>query len=154
MSRIILNTKTWLLFVLLFGISFSAWQSQNGDTLLTIFIWKLGLPSSTAIAYSAIFLLVISVELSPIYAMASNGQAPIHLPQPAHLSLSITAFLSTIEMASCAQFFLHEPQPTHFFVLTFGPLDECISIFPAREPLPIPIFLSVPPKPVISCPLK
>ena len=33
MSRIILNTKTWLLFVLLFGISFSAWaQSDDFNT--------------------------------------------------------------------------------------------------------------------------
>ena len=33
MSRILLNTKTWLLFVLLFGISFSAWaQSDDFNT--------------------------------------------------------------------------------------------------------------------------
>ena len=32
MSRIILNTKTWLLFVLLFGISFSAW-AQSDDLI-------------------------------------------------------------------------------------------------------------------------
>ena len=33
MSRILLNTKTWLLFVLLLGISFSAWaQSDDFNT--------------------------------------------------------------------------------------------------------------------------
>ena len=33
MSRILLNTKTWLLFALLLGISFSAWaQSDDFNT--------------------------------------------------------------------------------------------------------------------------
>ena len=117
-------------------------------------IWKFGLPSSTAIEYSAIFLLSTSLELSSTETIASNGQEPMHLPQPAHLSLSMTAFLSIMEMASWAQFFLHVPHPTHFFSLTLGPLEECISIFPAREPLPIPMFLRAPPNPVSSCPLK
>ena len=36
------------------GTSFSAWQSQLGDTSITSEIWKQGRPSTTALVYSAI----------------------------------------------------------------------------------------------------
>lgn len=45
-------------------------------------------------------------------------------------------------------------QPTHLSVLMYGLPQLCCSIFPAREPHPIPMFLIAPPKPVCSCPLK
>ena len=42
------------------AISFSAWQSQYGETSMTREMWKCGLPSRTALLYSAIFAFRIS----------------------------------------------------------------------------------------------
>ena len=45
MSRILLNTKTWLLFVLLLGISLSAWAQSDDFNTWTKFmvIWVLAM---------------------------------------------------------------------------------------------------------------
>jgi len=48
------------------------------------------------------------------------------------------------------QFLIHWPQPMQLLRSILGLELECISILPAREPLPIPKFFKVPPKPVIS----
>ena len=56
--------------------------------------------------------------------------------------------------APCAQILPQAPQPIHASVATLGFPSQCCSIFPALEPHPIPIFLIVPPKPAVSCPLK
>ena len=57
-------------------------------------------------------------------------------------------------MAPCAQFFMHTPQPRRTLLSTSGLPAQCMSIFPAREPQPMPIFLMAPPKPVLSCPFE
>ena len=64
------------------------------------------------------------------------------------------AFLSVMVMALWAQSFWQEPQPTHFSWTTWGLPELCISILPAREPHPMPMFFRQPPKPVASWPLK
>ena len=48
----------------------------------------------------------------------------------------------------------HRLQPRHRSVMTWGFPLLCCCILPAREPQPMPMFLSVPPKPVASWPLK
>ena len=85
---------------------------------------------------------------------ASFGHTPIHLPQPTHLFSSIPALPSVICGASWAQILTQAPQPTHRLWSTAGLPEQCISIFPAREPQPIPIFFKAPPNPAPSCPLK
>ena len=69
----------------------------------------------------------------------------MHLPQPRHLSWSMAHFLSVMIGAPWAQIFAHLPQPTHLLVITWGLPFACISILPAREPPPMPMFLSAPP---------
>src|SRR5699024_3882443 len=64
------------------------------------------------------------------------------------------AFLSGNEIAPWAQFFEQTRQPTQTSLLTIGFPLLCCSIFPARLPHPIPIFLIHPPNPAASCPLK
>ena len=87
--------------------------------------------------------------------MTSFGQAARHLPQPAHLSWSIRAFLFSITGAPCAQIRRQLSQPIHpSGSATYGFPSLCISIFPALEPHPMPIFFRAPPNPAISCPLK
>ena len=78
----------------------------------------------------------------------------MHRPQPTHLSWSIRHFLSVITGALWAQIFAHLPQPTQLSVSTEGLPCACISILPARDPPPMPRFLSAPPKPACSWPLK
>ncbi|OPX59381.1 MAG: hypothetical protein A4E30_01281 [Methanomassiliicoccales archaeon PtaB.Bin215] len=58
------------------------------------------------------------------------------------------------DIAFSGQLLTHCPQPTHFFAAISGWEVECISSLPQRLPLPIPRFLSAPPNPVRSCPLK
>ena len=45
-------------------------------------------------------------------------------------------------------------QPIQFSCMTDGFHALCISIFPALEPHPIPMFFNAPPNPAASCPLK
>ena len=68
------------------GMSFSAWQSQLGDTSITRLMWKCGRSFTTAMLYSAIFRFRISLDSSLDGHTASLGQTPIHRPQPTHLS--------------------------------------------------------------------
>ena len=42
------------------GMSFSPWQSQNGDTSHMMLMWKLGLSFTAAMAYSTILQLSTS----------------------------------------------------------------------------------------------
>lgn len=91
------------------GASFSAWQSQFGDTSTTRLTWKLGRPFRIARVYSAIFLFKISFASSYRVFTASTGQAPIQRPQPTHLFVSMEALRSVMVMALWAQFLWQEP---------------------------------------------
>ena len=53
-------------------------------------------------------------------------------------------FLSVIVIASCTVFRAERAQPTHLRSFTNGFPALCISIFPAREPQPIPMFFRAP----------
>ena len=132
------------------GASFIGWQSQCGETSQTNEIWKHGLPRQTAVVYSAIFPCIMRQGSPKSEAIASRPQAPMHRPHPTQSAGSIRAFrLSTVH-APCAHSFAHLPQPTQRFWSTEGCTEECMAFFPARDPQPMPIFLSVPPIPVIS----
>src|SRR5699024_12171365 len=72
--------------------------------------------------------------------------APTQRPQPTHTFVSMDAFLSAIVMAPWAQFFLQEPQPIQTSWFTKGLPALCISILPAREPPPMPMFFNAPPR--------
>ena len=67
------------------GTSFSAWQSQLGETSSTKDTWKQGRPSTTALVYSAIFLFKMAGASSWALTMASLGQMARHRAQPTHL---------------------------------------------------------------------
>ena len=136
------------------GRSFSLWQSQLGETSTTRLMWKQGRSFTTAQVYSAILQLRMSLASSLAASTASTGQRPMHRPQPTHLLWSIEAFRSVMVMALWAQSFWQEPQPTHSCWFTWGLPELCISILPAREPHPMPMFFKQPPKPVASWPLK
>ena len=56
--------------------------------------------------------------------------------------------------APCAHSRVQRPQPTQRAASTCGWTDECIAFLPARDPQPMPRFLSAPPMPVISWHLK
>ncbi len=64
------------------GTSFSPWQSQLGDTSTTREMWNWGLPSTTALVYSAMRQLRTFTALEEAKEMASKLQAPRHRPQP------------------------------------------------------------------------
>ena len=135
-------------------MSFSAWQSQFGETSHTNAIWKHGLFWQMAFVYSAILQFKRLFDASNVAPIASFGQTPMQRPQPTHLSWSMTAFFSLTVTPVCAQTFVQLEQPIHLSAETVGFPSLCISIFPAREPPPIPIFLIAPPKLAASCPLK
>ena len=137
------------------GTSFSAWQSQLGETSTTRDTWKQGRPSTTALVYSAIFLFRIAGASSYRHWMASLGHTARHRAQPTHLSVSMVALPSAPNWgAPWAQILAQARQPMHFFCLTKGLPELCCSILPAREPQPMPMFFRVPPMPACSWPLK
>ena len=87
--------------------------------------------------------------------MASLGQTARHRPQPTHLSMSMEALPSGPNWgAPWAQILAQALQPMHFFSFTKGLPELCCSIFPAREPQPMPMFFRAPPMPACSWPLK
>ena len=138
------------------GTSFSPWQSQFGETSTIREIWKFGLPSTTALVYSAMRQFNSSFALLLSKWMASKLQAPRQRPQPTQFSWFTCIFLaaSSKTRPPLAHSFWQRLQPRHLRSLIYGFPLQCCSVFPAREPQPMPMFLMVPPKPVISCPLK
>ena len=76
--------------------------------------------------------------------MASKGHVAMHLPQPTHLSWSMTAFLSIV-MADTAQNLTHFPQDLQTSGSTLGFPAACISSLPLRDPQPMARFFSAPP---------
>ena len=56
------------------GTSLWRSQSQSGDTSSTRLTWKDGLPSRTALVYSAIFLFMTGLASSHFVMMAPAGQ--------------------------------------------------------------------------------
>ena len=136
------------------GTSFSAWQSQNGETSQISEMWNAGRSLTTAYAYSAILHESVAVEFESLGTMASLGQTARHLPQPTHLLWSITDLPFTILGPQCAHIRTQDPHPIQFSPSTTGLPSQCCSILPEREPLPIPRFFRAPPKPASSWPLK
>ena len=138
------------------GTSFSPWQSQFGETSTIREIWKFGLPSTTALVYSAMRQFNSSFALLLSKRMASKLQAPRQRPQPTQFSWFTCIFpaASSKTRPPLAHSFWQRLQPRHLRSLIHGFPLQCCSVFPAREPQPMPMFLIVPPKPVVSCPLK
>lgn len=136
------------------GASFSAWQSQFGDTSTTKEIWKFGLPSTTA------FRIFCHSAVSPLLLPSSQFNklkitGTVHLPQPTRYSINVHLLgLFTKTRPLLAHSLIQRRHPlTHIFVNRW--LTICMrSFLPAREPHPIPMFLIAPPNPVVSCPLK
>ena len=75
-------------------------------------------------------------------------------PQPTQWPSSMTAVPSTTCTPSLAQWSTHMPQPMHLPPSMRGVPLLCISILPFLEPQPMPMFLSAPPNPALTCPLK
>jgi len=78
----------------------------------------------------------------------ADGQAPA--TSRALVDINIRLALLSNWGAPWAQIIAQARQPTHFSRFTTGLPELCISIFPAREPQPMPIFFSVPPMPACS----
>ena len=104
------------------GASFSAWQSQLGLTSTMREMWKLGRPSTTALAYSAMrqFRSFTAAQLEK--SMASKLQAPMHRPQPTQFSVTMCIFrvVSSKARPWLAHSFMQDLQPTHLSWCTEG----------------------------------
>ena len=74
--------------------------------------------------------------------MACIGQTLMQRPQPVHLYFRMVHLPFSMCGPLCAQFSTHLPQPMHLSVSTTGLPELCISSLPAREPQPMPMFLS------------
>ena len=75
-------------------------------------------------------------------------------PHPTHFAGSMCALRFVTVHAPCAHSRVHFPQPMQASSFTLGCTLECMAFLPAREPPPMPRFLSAPPMPVISWHLK
>ena len=62
---------------------------------MTRLMWNWGRPSTTALAYSAIFRFRSGMAESFFAEMASKLQEAMHRPQPTHLLWSMEAFRSS-----------------------------------------------------------
>ena len=96
------------------GESLSSQQSQLGETSITSDTWKQGLPSQTALEYSAMRSPRIWVAASSLGTIASWLQTPMQWPHPTHLVWSIEArrgCSARCEIAPCAQALAQAMQP-------------------------------------------
>src|SRR3989339_2024063 len=118
------------------------------------FIEKCGLFFMTPKAYSTIFSCAAEVFSSHGISNTPDGQLRIHSPQPVHFFSSKMIVLFSRRSAWPPHHLTHWPQPMHRFTSTRGVSLSCMAYFPARVPQPMPMFLSAPPKPEISWPLK
>jgi len=134
--------------------SLSAMQSQSFAMLLMKVTQTQGFPLTAPRAYSAVRSMT-ALEARAIQGIstASNSQAAMQLAHPSHFSGSMAALSSPSRIASAGQTSTHLPQRVQPSP-TEGLRVECISSFPAREPHPMPRFLTAPPNPKRMCPLK